>query len=50
MKASNRSTQAQEPVGIVISGGSRIEEVPRFVAYIWGPAPTVSADEDDKAA
>jgi hypothetical protein len=29
----------QEPVGIVISRGSRAEQVPRFTAYVWGPAP-----------
>ena len=30
----------QEPVGIVISRGSRDERAPRFAAYVWGPAPT----------
>ena len=30
---------AEEPVGIVISGGSRAEETPRFAAYVWGTAP-----------
>jgi hypothetical protein len=29
----------QEPVGIVISGGSREEQTPKLVAYVWGPAP-----------
>lgn len=29
----------EEPVGIVISSGSRAEKAPRLVAYIWGPAP-----------
>ena len=29
-----------EPVGIVISSGSRAEEAPRLIAYVWGPAPT----------
>ena len=29
----------QEPVGIVISRGSRAEQAPRFIAYVWGPAP-----------
>jgi len=33
----------QEPVGIVISRGSRDEATPRFSAYVWGPAP----DEPD---
>jgi hypothetical protein len=30
---------ALEPLGIVISQGSRAEEAPRFAAYVWGPAP-----------
>jgi hypothetical protein len=34
----------EEPVGIVISRGSRREETPRFSAYVWGPAP-VELDE-----
>jgi hypothetical protein len=29
----------QEPVGIVISSGSRSEETPCFTAYVWGPVP-----------
>lgn len=29
----------QEPVGIVISRGSRAEATPRFSAYVWGPVP-----------
>ena len=28
-----------EPMGIVISGGSRVEATPRFSAYVWGPVP-----------
>ena len=26
----------QEPIGIVISRGSRTEATPRFWAYVWG--------------
>ena len=37
-----------EPVGIVISRGSREQVEPRFVAYVWGPAPK-SADGATKA-
>lgn len=33
-----------EPIGIVISRGSREEPAPSFWAYVWGPAP-----EPDKA-
>lgn len=29
----------QEPIGIIISRGSRTEEPPRFSAYVWGPVP-----------
>jgi hypothetical protein len=38
----------QEPVGIIISRGSRSEATPRFSAYVWGPIPDepeVSATE-----
>jgi hypothetical protein len=39
-------TKSDEPVGIVISNGSRREEVPRFAAYVWGPVPDAEpADE-----
>jgi hypothetical protein len=29
----------QEPVGIIISRGTRDEATPRFSAYVWGPVP-----------
>ena len=29
----------EEPIGIVISSGSRAEAEPRFRAYVWGPVP-----------
>lgn len=34
-----RSTPAEEPMGIVISRGKRDEPMPAFRAYVWGPAP-----------
>ncbi len=34
-----QSDLEQEPVGIVISCGSRDEATPRFSAYVWGPVP-----------
>lgn len=34
-----RIVQEQEPIGIVISRGSRDEAAPTFRLYIWGPAP-----------
>lgn len=36
---SDKSDISQEPMGIVISRGSRAEAAPRFWAYVWGPAP-----------
>jgi hypothetical protein len=36
----------QEPVGIIISRGSRDEATPRFSAYVWGPIP----DEPEPAS
>ncbi len=39
----------QEPVGIVISGMPRTPQTTVFSAFIWGPAPTVSADEPKAA-
>jgi hypothetical protein len=38
----------QEPMGIVISRGSRGEQTPRFTAYVWGPAPEAEKDASDK--
>lgn len=38
----DRITKAQkneEPIGIIISSGSRAEAEPRFSAYVWGPVP-----------
>jgi hypothetical protein len=29
-----------EPVGIIISQGTRDDVAPRVSAYIWGPVPT----------
>lgn len=29
----------QEPIGIIISRGSRAEAPSRFSAYVWGPVP-----------
>jgi hypothetical protein len=37
-----RATQVEgelEPIGIIISRGSRDEATPRFSAYVWGPVP-----------
>jgi hypothetical protein len=39
MKRAPRQQTEQEPVGIVISRGSRHEDLPTVWAYVWGPAP-----------
>lgn len=36
MNELRQTTIEEEPVGIVISRGSRAEETPRFSAYVWG--------------
>jgi hypothetical protein len=38
----------QEPVGIVISSGSRVEDSPRFTAYVWGPVPETETSTSKK--
>ena len=45
MRKAAESKEAGEPVGIVISRGSRDEPTPAFFAYVWGPAP----ESDEKA-
>jgi hypothetical protein len=39
MKGKQTKGAEQEPIGIVISNGSRREDVPTVFAYVWGPAP-----------
>lgn len=34
-----QSELEQEPVGIIISRGSRDEAISRVREYVWGPAP-----------
>lgn len=50
MKKKPIDQSTQEPLGIVISQGSRTEETPRFVAYVWGPAPEADAELSVRAA
>jgi hypothetical protein len=46
MKKMGRETSVTlEPLGIVISQGSRAEEAPRFAAYVWGPAPEPETED-----
>lgn len=37
----------QEPLGIIISRGSRTEAPPRFSAYVWGPVPATEQPSDE---
>jgi hypothetical protein len=46
MKRKARPTADEEPMGIVISSGSRGDRVPAVSAYVWGPAPELPADAD----
>ncbi len=44
--AKNRKTEIdEEPMGIVISSGSRAEATPKLSAYVWGPAPECEKGE-----
>ena len=45
MKAKKKTAPEQEPMGIVISRGSRLEQVPTFSAYIWAPDPEEKENE-----
>ena len=44
MPKTTERNHESEPVGIVISHGSREEPTPAFFAYIWGAAPEVEND------
>lgn len=50
MKKQIEPNTAMEPLGIVISQGNRAEEVPRFWAYVWGPAPEAEVEATPRAA
>jgi hypothetical protein len=45
MKEIRQPSVAEEPVGIVISRGTRDDVSPRVLAYIWGQVPA----EDEPA-
>lgn len=49
-KQDNEKSAAMEPLGIVISQGSRAEQPPRFLAYVWGPAPEIDIEAPARAA
>jgi hypothetical protein len=48
MKKDRQPVENQEPIGIIISNGTREEKATVFSAYIWGPAP--EPDPASKAA
>ena len=50
MKQVRQTADVQEPMGIIIAGGTQPEVAPRFAAYVWGPAPVEAEHEAPKAA
>ena len=51
MSQVRRTEIEEEPMGIVISRGSRAEALPRFRAYVWSQEPeTAEAPLETKAA
>ena len=50
MKRSAVRSPETEPVGIVISSGSRAEQTPVFLAYEWSPAPVAETEGEIRAA
>jgi hypothetical protein len=50
MKKVRENTELQEPLGIIISRGDRLEQRPIFSAYIWAPAPEPVVEVTAKVA
>jgi hypothetical protein len=52
MKANSANAPVldEEPIGIIISRGSRQETPPVVFAYVWGPAPEGDESSETKAA
>jgi hypothetical protein len=46
MNTTSNDELEQEPIGIVISRGSRHEHVPSVFAYVWAPAPASEIAKD----
>lgn len=40
----------QEPIGIIISRGSRSEATPRFSAYVWSDVPELPVEPTARRA
>jgi hypothetical protein len=49
MNQTSEAKRSDEPLGIIISRGSREEPTPIFSTYIWGPTPE-PAEDASKAA
>lgn len=49
-RAAKKNTTENEPIGIVISRGTRVEPVPMFSAYIWCSVPGTEISSSAKAA
>mgnify|MGYP001553842773 CR=1 FL=1 len=49
MTKNTETKRPNEPLGIIISRGSREEPTPFFSTYVWGPAPE-PVDGESKAA
>ncbi len=47
MDSLRRAKADEEPMGIIISGGNRTEDTPRFSAYVWGPVPVNEEEESE---
>lgn len=50
MAETKRKRAAEEPLGIVISRGSREETPPAFSVYVWGPAPEPEPSSEAQVA
>lgn len=50
MPTKTNTSPTDEPLGIIISRGSREEPTPVFSTYVWGPAPVEGSDDASKAA
>jgi hypothetical protein len=50
MAVSKRKRVEEEPLGIVISRGSREEPPPTFSLYVWGPASDPDPSSESKVA
>jgi hypothetical protein len=45
-----QTTASSEPMGIVISGGYRVEAAPTFWAYVWSDVPEDTEEQETQAA